>query len=263
MNFDRLNKMINYIEENLDKEIDSNELTKITKINLFILERIFMFLTNMTITEYTKRRRLSKAFEEIRNTNHRIIDIAFKYQYNSSTSFNRAFKRFFNITPTECRKGIGSYKITPLLYFDTNDKLYNFDYKIKKINSINLYCYHVESKTYQDLVYKIKELYNMIKNNDRYDEFNKHGMYGIFMYKNNTYHYYLGTTKYFDGLEEYQIKNNEYAEFKLLSREQSEIINFEKKLNNEWIPSTNYQVKDTLRIELYKDNDCYIYLPIK
>ena len=110
MNFDSLNKMILYIENNLDSAIDFNQLSKITNTNIFILERIFTFLTNMTITEYIKKRRLSKAFEEIRNTTEKIIDIAFKYQYNSASSFNRAFKHLFSITPTECRKGIGDRK---------------------------------------------------------------------------------------------------------------------------------------------------------
>ncbi len=73
MNFDYLNKMITYIENNLDNKIDYNELSKITKTNIFILERIFMFLTDMTITEYIRKRRLSKAFEEIRNTNLKIL----------------------------------------------------------------------------------------------------------------------------------------------------------------------------------------------
>mgnify|MGYP004594679783 CR=1 FL=1 len=117
-----MNKMIDYIENNLDNEIDFSELSKITNINIFILERIFMFLTNMTLTEYIKKRRLSKAFEDIRNTNSKIIDIAFKYQYNSASSFNRAFKQLFNITPTECRKGIGNYKIIPREYFETDKR---------------------------------------------------------------------------------------------------------------------------------------------
>lgn len=47
--------MIDYIENNLDNEIDFNELSKITNTNIFILEHVFMFLTNMTITEYIKK----------------------------------------------------------------------------------------------------------------------------------------------------------------------------------------------------------------
>lgn len=263
MNFDCLNQMIRYIENNLDNKIDLNRLSKITNTNLFILERIFMFLTNMTITEYIKKRRLSKAFEEIRNTDCKIIDIAFKYQYNSASSFNRAFKKVFNITPTECKKGIGNYKIIPIEYFETNKGKYNFDYEIKKISSTFLYCYHVTSKSHSDLLYKIQQLYKEIKTNGRHNEFNEIGMYGIFSKEKDLYHYYLGSTKYFFDLEKYEIKENEYAEFKLTSRKQNEIVNLEDKINKQWIPSTNYNIKNNLKIELYKGDNCYIYLPIK
>lgn len=263
MNFDCLNKMVRYIEDNLENEIDYNMLSKITSTNLFILERIFMFLTNMTITEYIKKRRLSKAFEEIRNTDLKITDIAFKYQYNSSSSFNRAFKRFFNITPTECRKGVGSYKIMPIEYFETNKNNYNFNYEIKEINNIILYCYHITSKKYPDLIYKIKELYTKIKTNEYFKIFNDIGMYGIFHESNGLYHYYLGSERFYPNLEKYKIKKNKYAIFELNSRKQSDIINLQKSINRQWIPSTNYNINNSLKIELYKDNSCYIYLPIK
>lgn len=263
MNFDCLNKMIKYIEDNLDCQINLDTLSKITNTNLFILERIFMLLTNMTINEYIKKRRLSKAFEEIRNTDCKIIDIAFKYQYNSAVSFNRAFKKLFGITPTECRKGIGSYKIIPIEYFETNNEKYNFDYEVRKIHNTFLYCYHITSKKHSDLLYKIKQLYIKAKDNGHYKEFSESGMYGIFFKDEGLYHYYLGSSKYFPDLEKYEIKENEYVAFKFSSRQQEKIADFEKKINSQWIPSTNYSVKNDLKIELYKGEYCYIYLPIK
>ena len=263
MNFVYLNKMIEYIEANLDSKINLSELSKITNTNIFILERIFMFLTNMTITEYIKKRRLSKAFEDIRNTNLKIIDIAFKYQYNSAPSFNRAFKQLFGITPTECRKGIGNYKIIPIEYFETDKKDYNLDYEIKKVNSFSLYCHHVTSEIYSDLLYKIRKLYNDIRNTGEYVKFNESGMWGIFYKSERLYHYYLGSTKYFPNLEKYEINTNDYAIFKLGSRKQNDIVSLEEKINKKWLPSTNYKIKNNLKIELYKDDSCFIYLPIK
>ena len=263
MNSNNLNKMITYIENNLDNEIDYNQLSKITNTNIFIIDRIFLFLTGISITEYIKKRRLSKAFEEIRNTNKKIIDIAFKYQYNSAASFNRAFKKQFNVTPTECRKGIGIYKIKTIEYFEFNKKDYNFDYEIKKIDSEVLYCYHIKAKNHEDLIYKIKKLYQKIHENGDYQEFNKIGMYGIFYNNNGFYHYYLGSKKQLSSLEKFIIEENEYAIFNLPSRKQNDIIDFERKINKQWIPSTNYQIKNAIKIELYKNNQCYIYLPIQ
>ena len=263
MNFSSLNKMIEYIEKNLDNEIDYNELSKITNTNIFILERIFMFLTNMTIIEYIKKRRLSKAFEEIRNTNLKIIDIAFKYQYNSASSFNRAFKQLFNITPTECRKGLGKYKIIPKLNFEHIKNDYNFDYEIKELDTISLYSYHITAKNHSDLLYKIRRLYKKVKTNGYYKEFNEAGMYGIFYNDNGLYHYYLGSTKYYQNLEKYVIDKCKYAIFKLISKNQDDIVDLEKKINRQWLPSTDYNIKNNLKIELYKNDCCYIYLPIK
>lgn len=263
MNFDCLNKMIDYIENNLDNEIDFSELSKITNINIFILERIFMFLTGMTVIEYIRKRRLSKAFEEIRNTDLKIIDIAFKYQYNSAPSFNRAFKQLFNMTPTECRKSIGNYKIIPREYFETNKTDYNFDYEIKKINSITLYCYHITSKNHSDLLYKIRKLYKKVKGNNYYKEFNEAGMYGVFSKNGCLYNYYLGSTKYFPNLEKYELKKNKYAIFKLMSRSQNDIVRLEEKIKKQWMPSTNYNIKNNIMIELYINDSCCIYLPIK
>lgn len=260
MNFDCLNTMIKYIENNLDNKIDYNKLSKITNTNIFILERIFMFLTNMTINEYIKKRRLSKAFEEIRNTNAKIIDIAIKYQYNSAPAFNRAFKQLFNITPTECRKSTDNYKMIPIEYFETNNKKYDFNYEIKNIKKTILYCFHITSKSHQDLLYKIRQLY---KNKKYYKQFNDEGMYGIFLKTDETYHYYLGSTKCFPGLEKYEIAENKYIMFKPISRKQKDIVELEQRINKQWIPSTNYNIKNNLKIELYQNNNCFILLPIE
>lgn len=263
MNFDCLNKMIKYIEDNLDEKIDFNKISNITNTNLFILERIFMFLTNMTLVEYIKKRRLSKAFEEIRNTDKKIIDIAFKYQYNSATSFNRAFKKLFNITPSECRKGVGDYKIFPIEYFNANNKKYNFDYEVKLIEDIDIYCFHISSKNHSDFLYKIRELYKEIKEQDYYEIFNKNGMYGVSIKEKNLFHYYLGSKKFFPSLEKYRINKNKYVVFELPSRNQKDIVDLENKIDNQWLPSTNYNKKYNFKIEYYTLEKCYIYLPIE
>ncbi len=263
MNFDSLNKMIEYIEKHLDSDIDYKELSKITNTNIFILERIFMFLTNMTIIEYIKKRRLSKAFEEIRNTDLKIIDIAFKYQYNSASSFNRAFKQLFNITPTECREGIGKYKIIPIINFEYIKNDYDVDYEIKNLDTISLYCYHITALSHSDLLYKIRQLYKEVKANGYYKKFNEIGMYGIFSKTSGSYHYYLGSTKYFPNLENIKINKGKYAMFKLISKNQNDIASFEQQLNKQWVPATNYDIKNNFKIELYKNDYCYIYLPLK
>lgn len=87
--------MIKYIEEHLTENIEYKELAKIVGISEYNLQRIFAFLTNMSISMYIRKRSLSRAFEELKTTNIKIIDLAIKYNYDSSMSFSRAFKQYF------------------------------------------------------------------------------------------------------------------------------------------------------------------------
>ena len=43
----------------------------------------------------------------------------------------------------------------------------------------------------------------------------------------------------------------------------NDIVSFEEKINKQWIHATNYNINNNLKIELYMNDSCYIYLPIK
>ena len=99
-----LNTLIDTVEDNLENEIDYNKLAKLLGTSSYTMQRIFNFLTGITLTEYIRKRRLSKSTEELRGTNHKIIDIAVKYHYDSPVSFSNAFKKMFGMSPTVFRK---------------------------------------------------------------------------------------------------------------------------------------------------------------
>ena len=119
-NINRLNALINYIEDNLDNPIEYKNLAKILCVNEYTLHRIFYFVANISLAEYIRKRRLSKAFEELKTTNIKVIDLALKYQYDSSTSFSRAFKSMFGITPSQCKDDKMQYKQFPIIKFNNN-----------------------------------------------------------------------------------------------------------------------------------------------
>ena len=60
-------------------------------VSEYSLQRIFMFITDLSLSEYIRKRRLSRAFEELKTSDIKIIDLSIKYQYESSISFSRAF----------------------------------------------------------------------------------------------------------------------------------------------------------------------------
>ena len=69
MNIDNLNQMIEYIDQNLTEKIDYNQLAKIVGLSTQQFQRIFNYLTDMSVSEYIRKRRLSMAYEDLKNTN--------------------------------------------------------------------------------------------------------------------------------------------------------------------------------------------------
>lgn len=258
-----LQKIINYIEDNLDKEIDVENVSKLVSINSFIFQRIFAFLTDMTFVEYVKKRRLSKALEDIKNTDEKIIDIIFKYQFKSVSSFNRMFKQVFGITPSQCRCDKTNYKIVPIINFeDLTSSVSNIEFKIKKIVKTNLYCYHVESDDYDNLLYKIRKLYENIHDGKLDLKYDSPGLYGIYKFKNGIHHYYVGSEKKIENSIELVINDGEYIEFKVDSRNQDAILRSLRMINDQWIPSTDMSIQFSENFEYYLNDNCFIYVPI-
>lgn len=99
------NETINYIESVLDSEIDEDKITHLSTYSYPMFSRLFSILTDTTLSEYIRSRRLTEAAVLLRDTNIKVIDIAMKYGYESSDSFGTAFKKFHGFTPSEVRNG--------------------------------------------------------------------------------------------------------------------------------------------------------------
>jgi len=100
----RMNLVLDYIENNLDGEIEENKIAGLSASPKGMFQRIFSALTEMSLSEYIRKRRLTQAALDIRNTDEKIIDIALKYGYNSADAFSFAFKNFHGVTPSDAKK---------------------------------------------------------------------------------------------------------------------------------------------------------------
>ncbi len=124
-NFDWIRKMNNaiaYIENNLDGEIDYNEAAKIAYCSVYHFQRFFSFITEITLSEYIRRRRLTMAALEIQKANVKVIDVALKYGYGSPEAFARAFKSLHGIAPTAAKDKGSVLKAYPCITFHISIK---------------------------------------------------------------------------------------------------------------------------------------------
>ena len=138
--YDSLNNLIEEIEKSLTQKIEYKDLAKIIGTSSYTLQRIFSFLTGITLTEYIRKRRLSKAAEELLSTNIKIIDLSLKYQYDSPISFSNTFKKMHGVSPQTLRKTNASVKNFPKIKFKpTIDTIDELEYRIINLNEQKLY----------------------------------------------------------------------------------------------------------------------------
>ena len=101
---------LNYIEKHIDEELDYERIAEHAACSEFYFQRIFNILCGIPLSEYIRNRRLTLAGSELAGSDMKVIDVAFKYGYESPESFTRAFVKFHGITPSEAKRAGGSLK---------------------------------------------------------------------------------------------------------------------------------------------------------
>lgn len=94
---------INYVEEHITEELDYEQIAKESFSSSFHFQRVFSILCGYTLGEYIRNRRLTLAGTELVSSRAKVIDVAFKYGYESPESFAKAFQKFHGITPSQAR----------------------------------------------------------------------------------------------------------------------------------------------------------------
>jgi AraC family transcriptional regulator len=101
---DALNAVLRHIEDDMCGELDMQKLAERIHFSHFYLQRMFAMMTDMSLSEYVRQRRLSLAGQELQATDAKVIDVALKYGYETPESFQKAFRRFHGITPSAAKK---------------------------------------------------------------------------------------------------------------------------------------------------------------
>jgi len=97
--------VILYLEKIISdgREIDYNEISKITLSPAALFQRIFIFVSGISLSDYVRKRRLTLAGHELKNNGISVIDAAVKFGFQSHSAFTRAFKEHHGITPSEAK----------------------------------------------------------------------------------------------------------------------------------------------------------------
>ncbi|MBQ7337643.1 MAG: AraC family transcriptional regulator [Clostridia bacterium] len=270
----QLNAAVLYIEDNLCAEPDVDAAARLACVTTDTFLRFFSYMTGMTLAEYVRRRRLSRAAEDACDREMRVIDIAVKYGYDSADAFSRAFKKQHGMTPAAYRKYGGRLKIYPPLSFHINIKgAKEMDFQMIELTQRKVYGL---VKPYAGQGYQTREALRHTmwsdecedvpgqlcdgrwnqKDNTAYDGI----WYGIWQNGNYMIAREKDKVKSLDGLSACILPAGRYATFKTTCGGVAweEFPKLFSLIFDSWLPNSGYRQSEDLAIEvlhLWTDHD--------
>jgi len=253
-----MNRALHYIDENLTNDIDFREVARLALCSEYHFKRMFSFLAGITLSEYIRRRRLTLAAFELKDSNIKVIDVAIKYNYSSPDSFTRAFQNLHGITPSEAKKNGSSLKAFPKMTFQLSIKGGNeMNYRIEEkeafhivgikervpiiFHGVNPKIAAMWESLNDETVRKLKELSNvtplgLLSASLNFSE-------GRMEEKGQLDHYIgVATTKDCpDDLVQLEVPVGIWAVFEAVGPFPETLQNVWGRIYSEWFPSSNYE----------------------
>ncbi|MBN2651172.1 MAG: helix-turn-helix transcriptional regulator [Spirochaetales bacterium] len=101
---DAVQRMQDFIKANLSRQIGLYELAEVSGYSKWYCSRIFKELTGHLPFEYIRMLRVSEAALVLRDSDKKVIDVAFDFVFDSHEGFTRAFSKEFGLSPHEYKR---------------------------------------------------------------------------------------------------------------------------------------------------------------
>lgn len=100
-------KARNYIDENYNKDISLDEVSRMVDISPYYFSKLFKQEQGEGFVEYLTRIRMTNARQLLKNQKYSIKEICSMCGYSDPNYFSRIFKRYEGVTPSEFRERLG------------------------------------------------------------------------------------------------------------------------------------------------------------
>ncbi len=257
---ERMEGALDYIEAHLKDEIDYTQIARAACCSAYHFPRMFISLTDMTLAEYIRRRRLTCAAYDLKDPAARVIDVALQYGYESQDAFARAFYRQHRVLPSQvCAGGVQltyypriSFHLTIKGDVPMNYRLEELDFEVRLVGK----KFPVDSKVAFEVIPPIwaremasgfiAKLIDMAWEKPQCRLESLLGICGTKPRLNNEVFDYWIAVRYAgelpEGMEEYILRPCTWAVF-------PDVSDAWKRLFVEWLPGSGYDLADLPIIE--------------
>lgn len=278
-----LQKALDYMEDHLLEPITYEDVAKHVYMSNYHFHRTFSMIVGLTANEYIRNRRLSLAGQELTLSNKKVIDLAYKYGYETPESFTKAFVRFHGTTPNLVKRSGNNLKLyNRLLIKMIVEGGTVMNYRIKEREPFKLLAKVMAFPN--DIVSDegntdIPDYWKACSSDGTFDVLKSHtknhDVYGVCapLSEESTHFNYGIGMKYEGGhvptgFEVWDVKPTLWAIFKCEGDSPDCIGDTWSRIFSEFLPSSGYTMLDDTDFELYsKEHDdscfCEVWIPVK
>lgn len=261
------NDIMFYIYTHIETDIDIQELSKRFNVSRFYMQRIFKEIFGANIYESIKSIRLQKASNLLlTNRLSTISDIANQCGYSSHSSFIKAFKGRFGMSPKEWRGG-GYKKHSKKILSASKKAMHSkadfneLDYEIVKMPPIKSYYLRHKGFVSDNLKKTWQKIDTWILDNavTNYEQIALlHDNPAITPFEEC---YYIACVSLKDGkaiprsrMPQFTISEGVYAKFDIQGT-QGDLLKFIHWVYHEWLPSSGYETTTKPSYAIYRKNN--------
>ncbi len=278
---EHLNKAMNYIEEHLEDGVELEKVAEVACCSAFHFQRMFSYIADIPLSEYIRRRKMTRAALDLQSNDRKIIDIAMKYGYDSPTAFTRAFRSVHGIAPSEARTAGVQLKAFPPISFKLTVKgEAEMNYRIVKKEAFRIVGVkkHLNIDIEENFAEvpmfwqktteggQIPDIVSLINREPL-------GLLGVSASMNGTdFDYYIAVATDKEapvGMHEYIVPECTWAIFECVGPLPEALQELQKRIVTEWLPASGYEYANAPDIEVYSEGDqrqldyrCEAWLPI-
>lgn len=266
----KMNNAISYIEANLDDEIDLNKASQIAGCNAIQFGRVFSYMSNTTLSEYIRRRRLSRAAFDLQGSDVKVIDVALRYGYDSPTSFTRAFSLLHCITPSEAKKDGANFVSFPPISFQISIKgAHAMNYRIETKEAFRVVGSRITTTLKEDKAFRdIPEFWEKFGVSGGIEQIcqimntEPKGLFGLSISEtdkseNNFYYIAVASTlPVLEGMYEYTVPASTWVIFEGTGAMPMAMQDLQRQIYTQWMPNSGYEYNQFAPdMEVYTDGN--------
>lgn len=279
---EKLQIIIDYVENHLQRKeepIDSREISQIAGCSFGFFQKVFSYMNGISFSNYVRARKLTLAGYDLKSTNLKVIDISYKYGYDSPTSFTKAFQQFHGLSPKEVRSENAELRIVPKMQVSFKQQ---YSWKLEQKADFRLIGKSIKISCVNEVQHsEILEFWSECQKNGIFstlismDTGNPQGLFGMFGHydKNSKEMEYsimvMSDRELQTGFNEFIIPEATWAVFDCKGAVPAAIQNGWKYLHEEWLIKYPFPHAKCPDLEWYSNGNAYdkdylsqIWIPI-